>query len=309
METTPTGTSKEVDKGATLSLWAVAYLDLLGYRTVLSQMDLFPIPTRPQDLKVLSDAFVRAVHFRQRLIGQTNQFMESALRDPPELESFPRDVQDRVLRVRRARMIQSPGPDHVILACPLAADPAHFPIRAVYNLVVGSAITMLVQLAMGSEDLEDTLPLRGGIDIAPGGLYGDPEFLFSPAVASAYELESQDAVYARIIAGDRVRAFLEESMLTKGDNVEAKVERSTSERIRRMFFHDFDGWLTLDFLGEAMAQTLDHEPAKPMIAKAWRFVTLKLKYSQGQRQHRIAAKYAWLVHYMRPRLALWEVPS
>jgi hypothetical protein len=309
MESTSKASTRGVDKGATVSLWAVAYLDLLGYSAVLSRMDMFPMPTQPPEEQGLRDAFVRAVHFRQRLVDGSNKFMDGALKAPAELASLPEEVQHRVATFRQVRVIQAPGPDHIILACSLAPDAEHNPIRGVYNLVTASAVTMLVQLAMGASDSDDTLPVRGGIDIAPGGLYGDPASLFSPAVAKAYALESEDAVYPRIIAGDRLRLFLEELMATGADSEDAKVRRATCERIRRMFFDDFDGWLTLDFLGEGMAQTLDRELAKPMVEKAWQFVTLKLKHFRGQRQHRIAAKYAWLVHYMRQRLALWGVPA
>jgi hypothetical protein len=305
MENTSKASTRGVDKGATVSLWAVAYLDLLGYSAVLSKMDMFPMPMQLPEEQVLRDAFVRAIHFRQRLVDGTNEFMDGALKAPAELASFPEDVQHRVATFRQVRVIQAPGPDHIILACSLAPDAEHNPIRGVYNLVTASAVTMLVQLAMGASDSDDTLPLRGGIDIAPGGLYGDPAFLFSPAVANAYALESEDAVYPRIIAGDRVRLFLEELMATGAASAEAKVVRATCERIRRMFFDDFDGWLTLDFLGEGMAQTLDRELAKPMVEKAWQFVVTKLDHFRARQQRRVAAKYAWLLNYMQPRLSIW----
>jgi hypothetical protein len=309
MQNTSIPSSQHSDEGPTVSIWAVAFLDLLGYRSVLSEMDVFPLPERPEGVELLTKAFARAVHFRQRLLAGINDFMAGALRASSGLESLPENVRRQVENLRRVRTIHAPGPDHVILACSLAPAPEHYPIRAVYNLVAASAVAMLVQLAIGADDPEDTLPLRGGIDIAPGGLYGTPEFLFSPAVTRAYELESDHAVYARIIAGDRVGAFLQASMVTQGDDVLSNVERSTSERIRGMFFEDLDGWLTLDFLGEVMRQTLDHETAKEMVAKAWKFATSKLKDVRAQRKQHVAAKYAWLVEYMRPRLGIWGVSA
>jgi hypothetical protein len=54
-----------------------------------------------------------------------------------------------------------------------------------------------------------------------------------------------------------------------------------------------------------MAQTLDRELAKPMVEKAWQFVVTKLDHFRGRQQWRIAAKYAWLLNYMQPRLSIW----
>lgn len=290
-----------------LSFWVVAFLDLLGYRRILAKLDVSPLPTEPSEIASLSAAFGRAVKLRRRLHKQVEDFLLAAEQvPPPDLSGLPLESQRRIAGWRRAKLLRSPGPDHLILGCSLSPAEDHFPMRAVASLVTTAASSMLFQLVIGAEDPEDTLPLRGGIDIAPGELIQPENFLYSPALTRAYDLESEHALYARTIAGPRFGEFLAMYVQAPESTPEAEVNRRLASGIAEHFFVDRDGAITLDFMGEKMRRYAGKE-AVGMAGRAWKYVNEAHARVRSTGRFDIAAKYAWLVEYMRERLSLWGV--
>jgi hypothetical protein len=295
-------------KGTSLAFWVVAFLDLLGYRTVLKQFDVVPLPSNPDAQRALEKAFARSVHLRTRLLGGIGEFMTSADSvTPPDLAKLPKGVRKLADSWRQINLVGSPGPDHIVLACSLAREKDHFPMRGVYTLVTAAASATLLQLSIGSDDPEGSLPLRGGMDIAPGGVYGTDHVLYSPAVARAYDLESMQSVVPRTIAGERFRAFLLSTATEPPEDLDGQYSQALARRLSRMFFEDRDGWTTLDFLGDAFREQTDQDLGKTLAGKAWRFVRDTERALRSGRDKRLLAKYAWLVDYMIPRLLNWGV--
>ena len=180
-------------------------------------------------------------------------------------------------------------------------------MRGVYTLVTAAASATLLQLSFGSDDPEGRLPLRGGMDIAPGGVDGTDHVLYSPAVARAYDLESMQSVVPRTIAGERFRAFLLSTATEPPEDLDGQYSQALARRLSRMFFEDRDGWTTLDFLGDAFREQTDQDLGKTLAGKAWRFVRDTERALRSGRDKRLLAKYAWLVDYMIPRLLNWGV--
>jgi hypothetical protein len=56
---------------ADLELWAVGFLDLLGIRTLLDAMDVYPLPVDAKGVHDARQAVVRAVQIRETLIATT----------------------------------------------------------------------------------------------------------------------------------------------------------------------------------------------------------------------------------------------
>ncbi|HEX7480967.1 MAG TPA: hypothetical protein VF331_24405 [Polyangiales bacterium] len=229
----------------------------------------------------------------------------------PELPGMPPvsdEVKRLVLKSRRFEVVHAPGPDHVVLACSMAPAENHFPMRALATLLTATAIGMLVQLMIGSHDEEDGLPIRGGIDLAPGSLVDG--FLYSPALTRAYELESTKAVYARVLIGERVQNMLQTTVKDGQSTEEARITRELASQALRMLHVDSDGATVLDFFGEEMRGSVAFAPDVQEIAqKAWIFVVGAERRARTQGNYHVAAKYAWLVDYMRPRLHLWGIEA
>jgi len=293
-----------------ISYWAVGFLDLLGYSRVLQAFDVYPLPTEGPDHHALVKAFARATHLRTRLLDAMENLMSSRLGTlPVDLNRIPQALRSAANGWRQIRMISSPGPDHVILGCSLAPSPGHFPMYAVDTLVLGCASAMLVQLRIGGDDTADSLPLRGGLEIAPGGVYGADDFLYTPALSKAHDLESKHAVYARTLIGERFEGFISSQAREKPNTVQELYEVTLAQRLERMFFHDTDGLTVLDFLAEPFRERLDSTFAQDLCSKAWLFARRAERDARARRDYKVAMKYSWLVDFMAGRLRLWGVQS
>ena len=159
------GNKESRQSGEMICYWVVAFLDLLGYRSVLDKIDVLPAFSESSEMQAREEGFARAIRFRRRLIHEIRSFLAS-VSEAPDLSRAPQQVRSMVGSWHKARLIQSPGPDHIILACSLMPKSGHFPLRGIYNLVGAAAAAMLIQLSLGADDPDDTLPLRGGIDLA-----------------------------------------------------------------------------------------------------------------------------------------------
>jgi hypothetical protein len=164
---------------------------------------------------------------------------------------------------------------------------------------------MLIQLARGAADFEETRPLRGGIDIAPGAVVGPDRFLYSAALSRAYKLESR-AVYPRTVIGERVEQFLQSVIANPDQSPAAQYARALAIGIEEMIVTDADGVRILDFYGPAMLQAFGDGVAPGLGQQAWEYATKAAADAHARDDKKLIAKYDWLLEYMRPRRRLWE---
>ncbi|MDX2055014.1 MAG: hypothetical protein SFV15_21605 [Polyangiaceae bacterium] len=293
----------------TIAFWLVAFLDMLGYRATLQKFDVYPLPTEPGDQDAFRQRFVHAVHLRRRLLGAIREFQFSTRRETPLPAELPPQARPTAERWGKAKLLNMPGPDHVVLACSLTGDVDHFPLRGVYNTVAAACAAMLIQLALGADDHEQSLPLRGGIDIGPGALLHPENFLYSPALTRAYDLESKAAVYPRTLAGDRFLGYLRAYSEDHGTDPTTHYNRALADRVLSMFFRDHDGKTALDFLGAPFRENLPDELALDLATKARQFVRRGQAAAKIGGDQRLIAKYDWLVNYVEPRVEVWGVRS
>jgi hypothetical protein len=299
------GDKTAAESGPRISYWVVAFLDLLGYRSVLEKLDVFPLV--PEVLPNLEQAFKRAIQFRRRLLHEIENLLAEDEDSLPDLSHLPPTAQQLAVTWRKAKLIKSPGPDHIVLACSLMPEAEHFPLRAVYNLVIAASGAMLTQLSLGAANPEDTLPLRGGIDLAAGMFLQPEDFLYSPALTRAYDLEHEQALYGRTVAGGRFIQFLDYEANVNALDYESQVQRSLAHQIRRFFFTDRDGSFVLDFMSPDLAAITPPDLCRDAVRDAWLFVRAGHQKARVAGNYVVASKYAWLIDYMRPRLSAWGV--
>jgi hypothetical protein len=293
-----------------ISFWAVGFLDLLGYREVLAGMDVFPLPQDQAGFERLTQSFARATRLRRRLLGAMQSIMDGQQREGifTQFPSLPPKLKAMAEGWSRVKLFRLPGPDHIVLGCSLAPSEAHFPIRGAHALLFGTAAAMLIQLWIGADDIDDTRPLRGGIDVALGCLLKPEDFLYSPALTRAYDIESKEAVFPRTVIGQRFVDAIKETAAATG-TLEANLVAEVSRRIQNMMFLDRDGKIALDFLGDEVRETLEPNFARELAAGAWRYARAAQARAHHRNDGRVAEKYDWLVEYMRPRLANWGVDA
>lgn len=290
-----------------ISFWMVAFVDLLGYREVLKGLDVLPLPTSPAEIDKMKRALARASWLQNRLHRSFETFMSGHDRvDPDLLQGVPQQSWPIFEAMRATRILHTGGPDNYMMAASLAPSAANFPARAAYALVSATAGGMLMHLAIGSDDPTGSLPLRGGIDVAAGGVVSPARFPYTPALSRAYELESKEADYPRTLIGDRVEDFLTMVAQRPGDDIRTAHARQVAERTRALFFRDTDGKLALDFYGPIARETFGGEPAGSMGKKAWIYATAAERLARGRGDLKVIRKYERLIAYMGPRRPYWD---
>jgi hypothetical protein len=287
--------------------WVVAFLDLLGYRVALAKLDYAVPPQDPAGIDALSRGFANVVKPRRRLLRDVDRYIKQLSNPDLPLTHVSSEHRDFVASTRAIQIARTAGPDHIVLASTTFLKPGHFPLRALHTMFHASSIACLFQLAYGSEDVDSTLPVRGGIDLGMGVWLDDN--LYSPAVANAYELESCKATYPRIILSDRLLGLIQSELATDdGDHSpERRADRTIAGLVRALLIKDpTDDRTMLDFLGPEMRRGLnDANHARTLAADAWAFVqAAEIKHRSNPQ---VAPKYDWLVNYMKPRLPAWGV--
>jgi hypothetical protein len=276
---------------------------MLGYRRVLDQIDVFPLPTDPEGIARLSGAVGRAVATRRRLHGLIKDFMTNDGGPlPTELHSAPRELRRMVEQSRRVHIVNAPGPDHIVLATSLVPRSDHAPAKALYTMMGGAAFSLLAPLFAGSEDPERSLPVRGGIDVGAGSLVQPEDFLYSPALTRAYLLESEQAVFPRVLIGERLAQYIQALINEQSPDPWTRINGNLALNMKAMLFTDFDGKLALDFFGPGLRKHIGDADALVWAQGAWAFVQDALLRIDDAH---VKAKYEYLANYMKPRLSLW----
>ncbi len=288
--------------GGSVGYWAVAFLDLMGYRVLLRKFDVFPLPTTKEEQAALTKKAVRPMHLRRRLIDGLRFFQESAKSEPSAFSNLSPEQRKEVMTWRASRIPTYAAGDSVIMEVALTRDAAHFPATAIDTMLSGICVASINQLAMGADDVEDTLPLRGGVDVGTGALLHGT--LYSAALAKAVELEEELAVFPRVLVGDRLSDYLAWLAQRQEPDPTIQYARQLALSARRFLFADpTDGRVAVDFLGSWARERLG-APTEQVV-KAWTFVkTAKAVHASNSK---LAPKYDWLDRYFRSRLPLWGI--
>lgn len=130
--------------------------------------------------------------------------------------------------------------------------------------------------------------LRGGMTV--GDIWMDGDTVFGPAIIKAYSLESEFAVYPRIVIDPLVfEAFDQEPLLRSHD------EDTEWEFIQKLICRDSDGLYFIDYLRGIMTE-FDEEGMEFDFLKQHRQLIVKsAKDTKGI--NKISAKYLWLATY------------
>lgn len=128
--------------------------------------------------------------------------------------------------------------------------------------------------------------LRGGVSI--GELYHNRETIFGPAMIKAYELESKNAIYPRIILDQKLLDYAYEN---PSDHHNSEQEM---EYILGLIEMDKDGYWYTDFLSQE--GELDYQSDIVYIFDKLKEITLKGIKSSNES---VKQKYLWLDSYIK----------
>lgn len=301
-----------------IGFWVFAFLDILGYRSTLSEMGRTPpLPPRgSEEWRRLKEAVDRAVRIRRDIVGIVDDFMSSASPSGPLPDVIPPEERATALAWRQFRIGHARFSDSLLFYVPLAASSTHpLPMRAEHAMLLACSGAMLFQLARGSKDYRETLPFRGAIDANMGTERADqprrgsaekpPLQLYSTAMATAYEMETTLAKWPRILVSENFLDAIRSHAKAVGEDQLAQMTRGWAEECGRFLFQDTDSLWAVDYLGAGMLGQSNVD-LRPHVRRAHDFARAARAAHAAKGDAKLVEKYDHLEHYIASRLPLWQ---
>ncbi len=141
--------------------------------------------------------------------------------------------------------------------------------------------------------LEKKLPIRGGISF--GHDYSDENMIFSHALVKAYNLESEKAIYPRIVIDQELIDTVKGTY--KSSNAFFKIINNSIIKDQEKIYFINPCGLTKDFMSEIDASLVE-ELNKEYIQKRIKFARSVIFSLDNDLDKKIIEKYKWLVEIL-----------
>lgn len=272
--------------------YCVAFIDLLGQRDAMRGQGLLkPIESEDQRKAfhdVLRNSVGAIIKLQERaedmLVPLLKKNLESPRRAtlPPEQLPIWDDMQ-------RTRIDTQRWSDGLVSFVCLGDTDIKCRMNGVFGIFGLAGALCLLGLATGH-------PIRGAIEIA-WGIELHPRELYGPAVARAYELESEIAQYPRIVIGSETIRFLEAHAANPEQDVFSQTDREFAVLCLNMLVQDADGQWILHYLSDTFEFAVTHGQHAELYGAARKFVFDQLCTHQAQRNTKLAFRYSHLLQY------------
>ncbi len=272
--------------------YLVAFIDLLGQREALRKFRGLPDVNNKEQvdkcIAFLQDSIGTADYFHKEFQNFFDRYIAQG-----EGSSLNKDLMtSNSIKFRRS-------PDGVMIFVSLEEPENRPQINAVCGVLGACASIFLLFLSAGK-------PMRGGIEIGTGVELNDNE-LFGPAVAEAYELESEVAQYPRIVVGKELVNYIRMHCRPKGVDIISMADAEFANMCLNMLIVDTDGYIIVDYLGKEFREAFAGELGPDIPLKAFRFVTQETeKWCRRKKDTKLAARYKRLRKYFNAKISLWK---
>src|SRR6185312_3509441 len=211
------------EDGARYGLWAVSFLDLLGYSQELIATDVLPPPSKTETLEMF-----RVLVNRRRSLLTGPKIVLDAIASTHRADRTDSPAERKLQELFGKVRVATTGFSDCVFLETLLEGVEAAPMKALSDLVVATTLQVVNHLAMKS-------PIRAGIDIAPGLLILD--HVHTAAKAKAVALE-KCAGYPRILVGDRFRTYVSEVLDLPNDPSPLGIHRRLGEVLNGLLFTD-----------------------------------------------------------------------
>lgn len=270
----------------------VAFLDVLGQRATFTRLRL---PTNTAEETQVKEVLRQTAGFVVELRQVFQRQFEAFEAGSPRMRAHTKEP----LRPRFVGFS-----DSFVTSVPLRNDGGDLVrVVIVFSALSAAAIVMLTSLASKHA-------LRGGIDVGLATEIG-PEEIYGTALERAYVLESEVAVYPRIVVGDELWKYLN-SALTEFERQTTPVAMSVTAIVRKimeLIATDADGNRILDYLGPVVVAHSVPGHKTDMIQPAYNFVLTEQKRLIAKGNAKLIDRYTSLRSYFESRLSLWGIPA
>lgn len=273
--------------------YAAAFIDLLGQRERFQGQNLLPNAETNEDkekvFKIIKESIGPITKLQQRatvMMKSSNSNPNSELR-----ATLPQSDQAKWDEMLCKTITTQRWSDGLFLFTSLAEGFVKYPSIEIFRMFALTGALCFMGLA-------DKLPVRGAIEVAWGAELHLGE-LYGPVVARAYELESEVAIYPRIVIGSYLVHYLESCSKNSSEEEHERVNRHFAERCLKMLLRDVDGHWLLHYLGTDFKNEVTGPDHELLYLLANSFVDSQLEEHQNSRNTKLAFRYAQLQQYFK----------
>jgi hypothetical protein len=270
--------------------YCISFIDLLGQRSEYRNEGLLPAYQSVADKELFKRKVQRTigrVHLLQRI---SDTMLKAALAyKSPAADKLPSDVRHIYDEIKEVRLKRQRWSDGLVSFVSLADGDVKCPMCSVYTLLVTIGGVCFLMLA-------EQLPIRGAIDIAWGVELHEGE-IYGPAVAKAYELESEVAQYPRIVVGPLFVDYLVSKMKDPAADIYAQCNRGLAKLCYDMLARDSDGYHFVDYLGETFHKTATGGIHQRAYQDSMKFIHEQCDKWSRERNTKLAFRYNRLLSY------------
>ena len=291
--------SESADKlAAEMSVYnyCVCFLDILGQQHALRNQGLLPqVKNEEERLKFVREVLATTIRPITRLQKMTRDMMEALSKrdDSPIRNKLPPEMHEQWDKLQEQNLSVQYWSDGLVIFSCLGNQTAHAQINGAYSLIALAGSLCFTNLGDQFRN-----PLRGGIEIAWGAELRKGE-LYGPAIARAYELESQVAQYPRIAVGSRMIEFLKTVASLEPVDDFSKYSASIATLCLKMILKDVDGQWMIHYLGETFQESVTQGQHAEMYADALKFISEEYSRFREQGDSKLANRYFHLFSYFR----------
>lgn len=279
----------------------VAFVDLAGQRKLLGEAGiLLDLKNEQGKGQWFREYFAPVIYFRQIFYD----FFKESLSAESTSFIVPADKKDIWDKMRRKKIGIQPFTDSFVIYVCLKEDPdVPVPAGSVFLLLGSCGSSILSTLAQGHA-------LRAGIDVGIAAELYENE-VYGPALMQAYKLESEVAIYPRIVIGKNLLDYLQSVLRSEGTDVYSQLSKRMASICQNLLSTDTDGQTILDYLGQGFREHIAYGPAREQLEKvvplAYNFVRQQEERWEKDGDEELARRYKLLKNYFVSRLDLWKI--
>jgi hypothetical protein len=272
--------------------YCVAFIDLLGQRDALRGQGLLtPLESEEQRQAfhaVLRNSIGAIIKLQERAEDMVAPILKSNP-DSPFRAALPPAQHATWDAMQHTRMTTQRWSDGLVSFVSLGDTEIKCRMNGVFG-IFGLAGTLCLLGLATSRPVRGAIEIAWGVELHPGELYG-------PALARAFELESETAQYPRIVVGPETIRLLEAHVANPAQDIYSQNDQELAAICLGMLAQDADGHWLLHYLGDKFRSAVTHGRHIELYDAARKFVFDQLFEHQTQRNTKLAFRYSHLLQY------------
>lgn len=270
--------------------YCVSFIDILGQRLQFQNEGLLPNYESSEDKETFNNKVRNTIGRVHELQRASDAFIKAALgHKSPVREKLPPAHKRLYDELNQVHLTQQRWSDGIVYFVSLREGDVKCPMGGVYTVLLAAGTICFVFLA-------GKLPVRGSIDIAWGTELHKGE-LYGPAIAKAYELESEVAQYPRIVVGPRVVDYLVANIKNSASDIYSQHNRNLAKTCLDILALDFDGYHIIHYLGDGFREIITKDLHQELYQNSISFIHEQCKKWKTERNTKLALRYDHLLRY------------